>query len=1083
MAASSAESPEGPSLRLDLGFGPVAEGWQRVGQPRYSSSLGYGWESTAGLRGITRGVADPLTRDFSRGTDQTFLIDLPDGTYQVTAVLGDPARNNDQMEISAEGAVIFESLDAPGRDSVQASFRVTVDDGQLNLRFRDGGGSDPHFALAGLAIDPVAPGQPSVSTGGTYEAAEGQVVTLQAEGFDPNGSESDLSYAWDLDGDGRFETSGASVDVLFEDDGAFRIPVQVTDAEGYSTVDSASVMVTNVRPSAELVAPNRLPVGEPITFEALATDASPIDEQVGFTYAWSFGSGRSASGARPTVTFEAAETIEATVTVTDKDGGATTVRETIQIGQLGGMHDPVPDFAAEPTIVSIADGPWSDPSSWNLDRIPTTDDVVSVQHALSYSTTVSPDLAVVAIQEGGTLTFSTTQDTEMLVGTLIVEPEGTLTVGTVAQPVQADVTARIVIADRPFDLDLDPTQIGNGLIGLGTVHMHGAEMDSTFVRMAAEPSIGDTTLRLAEPVSGWQVGDRLFLPDSRQLIGGSIRATTAGPSYEGQFEVVTLSGISPDGRTLTLSAPLRFDHPGARDADGVLRFLPHVANLSRNVMVESENGLGTRGHTVFMGRADVDLRYVQFNLLGRTTLGLIDDTRFDRDGEVTHIGTNQSGRYPLQFRDLLGPETPQANGFQYTSVGNSITCSLPEHEFKWGLVIHESHYGLVQDNVVHNWGGAGLVAEEGSETANVIEGNFVGRIFGNGRRAQEVIGDTYGVQGAGVWLRGPDNIVRDNVAANIIGTNTGGNSYGFLIVETKVQEITVPAAQGEAPSVTRNIHEIPVREFVGNEAYGTIGVGFSNWFIGSYGSFDAIEQIPESVIQDMKVWHIHDKGIYNYPSTNMVFDGYTALGDLGLLEQGNGARQGFFSGDYLSDNLVIRNADIQNFRTGIAMPAVPGLSGSPMTVEGGSLRNHVNINVHTMYTTLGGDSDFLQPRQIRIDGVRFGDAGSEAAIDLEMKFEPGRNESNVIQLDQVFVTSYNGVAGDDFQLFYEAQRDDVIVPETLYASNGGVLRLGAPEPGLTNQEAWDQHGIAIAGAIAPNAAFQRERIVGLVMPS
>src|SRR5207249_331900 len=97
---------------------------------------------------------------------------------------------------------------------------------------------------------------------------------------------------------------------------------------------------------------------------------------------------------------------------------------------------------------------------------------------------------------------------------------GELDVGTFANPVAAAVTAQIVIRDVPLDTTTDPQQFGHGLIALGKVTMYGAAQSQGFVRLAAEPKMGDTTLTLAQPVSGWKVGDRLVLPDTRHLKAG-----------------------------------------------------------------------------------------------------------------------------------------------------------------------------------------------------------------------------------------------------------------------------------------------------------------------------------------------------------------------------------------------------------------------------------------------------------------------------------------------------------------------------------------------------------------------------------
>ena len=73
-----------------------------------------------------------------------------------------------------------------------------------------------------------------------------------------------------------------------------------------------------------------------------------------------------------------------------------------------------------------------------------------------------------------------------------------------------------------------------------------------------------------------------------------------------------IESLFGDARTLTVSPALQYDHPGTTDenGDGAPHYLPHVANITRNVMIRSESRAGTRGHILFHGRAAVDIRDV-----------------------------------------------------------------------------------------------------------------------------------------------------------------------------------------------------------------------------------------------------------------------------------------------------------------------------------------------------------------------------------------------------------------------------------------------------------------------------------------
>jgi hypothetical protein len=257
----------------------------------------------------------------------------------------------------------------------------------------------------------------------------------------------------------------------------------------------------------------------------------------------------------------------------------------------------------------------------------------------------------------------------------------------------------------------DPEQFGTALLGFGKLEMHGSVKTPTFVRLASEPIAGDTNLTLSQPVAGWRAGDKLILPDTRQI------PYQKGFAPAGEWEEATVA--SANGNTIQLASPLIYNHFGYRNENAVTEFYPHVGNLSRNIIIRSENPPGTRGHTLFTHQADVDISYVWFKDLGRTTISPLDSTTFT-NGQVTHIGTNQIGRYPLHLHHLMGPFNPDNTGYQYTLVGNTVAGGL-----KWGLTIHNTHYGLVSQNIIYDTNGAGVMTEQGNESFNIIEKNFV----------------------------------------------------------------------------------------------------------------------------------------------------------------------------------------------------------------------------------------------------------------------------------------------------------------------------------------------------------------------
>ena len=164
---------------------------------------------------------------------------------------------------------------------------------------------------------------PSASAGGPYAVNEGSSVVLNATGTDPEGGP--LTYAWDLDGNGTFETPGQSVTFSPDDGHATPIvKVQVTDDGGLTSVAQATVDVANVAPTVTSVSasPTNALTGQDVTFTGSATDPSNADTVAGFGWAFDTGSGFGAFGGNPAVTsFSTCGTFTVSAEAKDKDGG------------------------------------------------------------------------------------------------------------------------------------------------------------------------------------------------------------------------------------------------------------------------------------------------------------------------------------------------------------------------------------------------------------------------------------------------------------------------------------------------------------------------------------------------------------------------------------------------------------------------------------------------------------------------------------------------------------------------------------------------------------------------------------------
>jgi predicted extracellular nuclease len=299
--------------------------------------------------------------DFARGTSDhdpnmaTFIINDPPtvfagGPYTVdegssitlTATGTDPENgpltyawdlNNDGTFETPGQSVTFLGINGPFIETV--SVQVT-DNGGLTA-----------VASTTVTVNNVAP---TASAGGPYTVDEGSSITLTATGTDPGNDP--LTYAWDLNNDGTFETPGQSVTFLGVNGPSIEtVSVQVTDDGGLSTIATTTVTVNNVAPTASAGGPYMVDEGSSITLTATGTD--PGNDPL--TYAWDLNNDGTFETPGQSVTFAGIDgpaTLTVSVQVTD-DGGLSTVdTTTITVNNIAPTLEPITG-PTEPVAISL----------------------------------------------------------------------------------------------------------------------------------------------------------------------------------------------------------------------------------------------------------------------------------------------------------------------------------------------------------------------------------------------------------------------------------------------------------------------------------------------------------------------------------------------------------------------------------------------------------------------------------------------------------------------------------------------------------------------------------------------------------
>jgi len=574
------------------------------------------------------------------------------------------------------------------------------------------------------------------------------------------------------------------------------------------------------------------------------------------------------------------------------------------------------------THISSQSGNWSDPETWG-GVLPTT---LSRVHILSgHEVTVDGIFSesLMNIRVDGMLKFATNVNTQLSFDTMVITENASFEMGTALNPISPNVQAKIIINDlnNGFEVsdttspDYDPHKLGQGIISHGSFVSHGAEKTPyvTFNGALA----GTQTLTLDVAPNNWRVGDRI-------VVAGSIRDPNNNQNYHDTATILTINGNS-----ITLDTPLTHDHTTPRHDKQDLTLKVHVANLSRNVTIETAeedrivvqsytNGFSNkyhgRGHTMFMHTNNANIRYTNFYHLGRThKLSAISDTNLTNGT----IGKNPRARYSVHFHRSGLDSQP---GIVYDNV--------VENDPGWGYVNHSSNVDMTR-NVAFDVIGSGFNTETGNETGSFI-GNLAIYMHGNGSRGHENSSHAFADGGHGFWVHsGAGMIVDDNIVSGAKGTAYG--SYPLLSKAVDgVTKIPVRYTKGGDPNSSEmvNINTRGYKSFKRNIAYAS-NVGFQ---VGKY-------RPKDNVIEDFLAYNVKAAAGNQY-SANMHFINPIAINDIYDLP-GNGNDRAFRM-HHGTSGVEYHNPYIVGFGVGIDMQASQEKGDK---IFGGYFNNKKNISL------------------------------------------------------------------------------------------------------------------------------------------
>ena len=166
LPALAADPPTVWKFDMGTATSPVAEGYQQVTDAtRYSAATGFGIVPADGVTPISRdrGAEDAADRDFVLATAWSFVVDVPNGTYDVTVRSGDllAGSSTTRTTVTLEGAG-GGSL-STRTATVAGTWPATVADGQLTVGIT-GSGAGGYVSSIVVTQSGTAPEEPEPGT-------------------------------------------------------------------------------------------------------------------------------------------------------------------------------------------------------------------------------------------------------------------------------------------------------------------------------------------------------------------------------------------------------------------------------------------------------------------------------------------------------------------------------------------------------------------------------------------------------------------------------------------------------------------------------------------------------------------------------------------------------------------------------------------------------------------------------------------------------------------------------------------------------------------------------------------------------
>lgn len=510
--------------------------------------------------------------------------------------------------------------------------------------------------------------------------------------------------------------------------------------------------------------------------------------------------------------------------------------------------------ADPPLIRSARSGAWSDPQTWEGGHVPAGGARVQVRggHAVVYDLN-NAEATIRSIHVAGTLEFARDRDTRLDVGLIKIQPgddasengfdcdahgvaaaqpgeaKPALLVGLPGEPIPAGKTALIRLAAvEGLDPETCPAIISCG----GRMEFHGAPMKRTWVKLGREAYRNEPIVLLERgEIADWKAGDHVIISGTDRQFGYK-QTRTLSVADRPSTEERTIKAIKPyveGGLALvTLDRPLDHDHRAQGD------YRAEVANLTRNVIIESANPDGVRGHTMYHKNSEGSISYAEFRHLGKE--GIL-------------------GKYSLHFH--LAGESMRG--------GSVIGASIWDSKNRW-ITVHGTSYLVIRDCVGYKSVGHGFFLEDGSETRNILDGNLAVMALRGKPLPEQVLPFDKNL-GSGFWWANSLNSFTNNVAVEC-----DQDGFRFEVVAGDGFDPVLPVLQPDGKKQPVDVRTLPFIRFEGNEAHCQrfFGLNLGGFNDGGGPGYSGAENSPirdvdgvgpdsrhPFLIKDFRAWNTH----------------------------------------------------------------------------------------------------------------------------------------------------------------------------------------------------------------------------------